>query len=193
MKHIPFLLLIGLLLTGCGGGRPKVSRSLELTDRGWVVKTDTISEGGHNKTKPISKKEAGKEVVEKNNLILDKVIAHAMDFQGARYKFGGTTRSGVDCSGLVYASFKKESILLPRVSRDMAQKGTTVRLKDIAPGDLVFFDTGNRNRINHVGLVIEVEKDKIWFIHATSSNGVIISGLDEPYWRKALVVVRRVI
>jgi cell wall-associated NlpC family hydrolase len=121
------------------------------------------------------------------------IISFAKSFEGTRYKFGGTTDAGMDCSGLVFTAFQKENITLPRISRDMAKKGILISLKDIQEGDLVFFKTSSRNVINHVGLVVESKRGEIKFIHSTTRAGVIISSLDEDYWKKAFVEVRRVI
>ncbi|MEP1490070.1 MAG: C40 family peptidase [Algibacter sp.] len=124
----------------------------------------------------------------------DKIIKHANQFKGVRYKWGGTTKSGMDCSGLVYESFRVNDIYLPRISRDMAKKGTKVSLKQVKKGDLLFFKTQNRrNAINHVGLVTDVKKGSITFIHATSSKGVITSVLTETYWNKAFAEARRLL
>lgn len=121
------------------------------------------------------------------------IIAYAKTFQGTKYKFGGTTEAGMDCSGLVCTAFQKENIILPRISRDMATKGILISFKDIEEGDLVFFKTSSRNTINHVGLVVESKRGEVKFIHSTTRAGVIISSLEEAYWKKAFVEVRRVI
>ena len=132
------------------------------------------------RTKPSSKSES--------------IVNYAKSFNGTQYKFGGTTTKGMDCSGLVYVSFKKEDILLPRISRDMAKKGKRIPLNRTRKGDLVFFKTNkNRNVINHVGLVVEIEKGDIYFIHSTTRRGVIISSLKEKYWKEAFVEVRSII
>ena len=61
--------------------------------------------------------------------------------------------------------------------------GYKLSLKQVQPGDLLFFWTGkSRARINHVGLVVRLEKDQIFFIHASSSYGVMVSELDHLYW-----------
>lgn len=122
-----------------------------------------------------------------------EIIAYAKTFEGTKYKFGGTTEAGMDCSGLVSVAFQKENISLPRISRDMATKGILISYKDIEEGDLVFFKTSSKNTITHVGLVVEVKRGDVKFIHSTTRAGVIISSLDEDYWKKAFVEVRRVI
>lgn len=122
------------------------------------------------------------------------IINYAKRFEGVRYKWGGTTKSGMDCSGLVFESFRKYDIILPRISRDMAKKGDKIKLKNVLKGDLLFFKTGNRrNSINHVGLIVDIRDNDIKFIHATSGSGVIISGLNEAYWLKAFHEARRVL
>lgn len=125
--------------------------------------------------------------------VKQEIIDYAKTFQGTRYKFGGTTKSGMDCSGLISIAFQKENIELPRISRDMATRGVPVSLKNIEEGDLVFFKTSSKNVISHVGLVVEAEQGQVRFIHSTTRAGVIISSLDETYWKKAFVEVRRVI
>ena len=100
----------------------------------------------------------------------------------------------MDCSGLVYVAFQKENIVLPRVSRDMAKKGKPISKSSTQAGDLVFFKTNKNSRqINHVGLVTMVKGGEIYFIHATTSKGVLTSSLEETYWKRAFVEARRVI
>lgn len=124
----------------------------------------------------------------------DFIIDYAKQFEGVRYKWGGTTKSGMDCSGLIFESFKSYNVSLPRISRDMAKKGHKIQLKKVIKGDLLFFKTGNRrNAINHVGLIVDIKDNDIKFIHATSSKGIIISGLNETYWLKAFHEARRVL
>ncbi|MFI1742911.1 C40 family peptidase [Thalassobellus sediminis] len=124
----------------------------------------------------------------------ENIINYAKQFEGVRYKWGGTTKSGMDCSGLIFESFKAYDILLPRISRDMAKRGKKVSLKNVIKGDLLFFKTGNkRNTINHVGLIVAIKNNNIQFIHATSSKGVITSWLNETYWHKAFFEARKIL
>lgn len=124
----------------------------------------------------------------------DGIVKFAKQFKGVKYKWGGTTKAGMDCSGLVFESFRSHDIYLPRISRDMAKKGKKLNLKDVKKGDLLFFKTKNRrNAINHVGLIVEIKNNDIKFIHATTSKGVIVSGLNENYWLKAFVEARRIL
>ena len=122
------------------------------------------------------------------------IIDYAKQFEGVKYKWGGTTKAGMDCSGLVFESFKAYDIFLPRISRDMAKQGEKISLRQTLRGDLLFFKTRNRrNDINHVGLVVEIKDNAIYFIHATTSAGVIVSSLNESYWKDAFKEVRRIL
>ncbi|MEW7277715.1 C40 family peptidase [Aquimarina sp. 2201CG1-2-11] len=121
------------------------------------------------------------------------IVKIAKGYKGTRYKFGGTTKKGMDCSGLVYTSFKKEDIVLPRSSRNMSTQGKAISLKKVKIGDLLFFKTNKRkNVISHVGLITEI-RGTIKFIHSSSSRGVIISSLEEKYWKKAFAWARRIL
>ncbi|WP_142785189.1 C40 family peptidase [Changchengzhania lutea] len=126
----------------------------------------------------------------------DHIVNYARQFEGVRYKWGGTTTSGMDCSGLIFESFKAYDIFLPRISRDMAKNGSEIPLRKLKKGDLLFFKTSKKNRrsaINHVGLVTSVDNGNIEFIHATTRRGVILSSFTDPYWNAAFVEARRVL
>ena len=126
------------------------------------------------------------------DLKAENIVTYAEQFIGVRYKYGGITKKGMDCSGLIYVSYKNENINLPRISRDMATKGISISLKDVKKGDLLFFQTNKNKRvINHVGLVTESIDYNIKFIHSTSSKGVITSSLSESYWQSSFKEARR--
>ncbi len=126
-----------------------------------------------------------------SNKVIKDVINTARDYTGTPYKFGGTTRNGMDCSGLVTVAFNSANLKLPRVSADMANVGKEVNIKDLRVGDLVFFITGKEDRISHVGIVTEVAaKDRIMFIHAADS-GVKEDNLFTKYYQKTFVKATR--
>ncbi|NER11647.1 NlpC/P60 family protein [Muriicola jejuensis] len=124
----------------------------------------------------------------------EQIIQTALTYAGVKYKYGGTTRKGMDCSGLMYVTFQEYDIYLPRVSFYMANEGRKIPLEEVSKGDLLFFTTSDRRkRINHVGLVVEVDGDDIKFIHSTISRGVIVSSLKEGYWNYAFVKATRIL
>ncbi|OMP31832.1 C40 family peptidase [Mangrovimonas sp. DI 80] len=124
----------------------------------------------------------------------DKIVKYAMQFDGVRYKYGGTTKKGMDCSGLVTTVFQSENIQLPRTTGSMATTGDWIDLKEVQKGDLLFFATSkNSRKVNHVALVTEARGAYVEFIHASTSKGVIISNLAERYWYYAFVQARRVL
>lgn len=127
------------------------------------------------------------------NYIGLQMINNAMTFIGVRYHGGGTTSSGMDCSGMVTAVFNIFDIKIPRSSNDMAKYGEKLELKDVQKGDLIFFKTNGRNVINHVGMVVEVLDDEIKFIHSSTQSGVIVSSTKEPYYKRTFAQVNRVL
>ena len=124
----------------------------------------------------------------------NQIVNYAKQFDGVKYKYGGTTKKGMDCSGLVVTSFKSEDIILPRTTGDLSVYGNWIDLKEVQKGDLLFFATKKNSRnVNHVGIVTESRAGYVEFIHASTSQGVIISNLAERYWYYAFVQARRVL
>ena len=124
----------------------------------------------------------------------NRLIDYAFAFDGVRYKRGGTTLEGMDCSGLVVTTFDSENISLPRVSRDIALTGNSIDLTQVIKGDLLFFATRRNSRtISHVGIVTAAKEGFVEFIHASTSSGVIVSNMAEKYWNHAFIKARRVI
>src|SRR5687768_9975854 len=101
----------------------------------------------------------------------------------------------MDCSGLLLNSFKVIQFDLPRSSEAQSKVGKEIKLKDLEPGDLVFFATGKKKRkITHVGLVTEKNnKDNVKFIHASSSLGVVETNIYAEYYLTRFRGARRVI
>jgi len=122
----------------------------------------------------------------------EKIAEYAKKFIGVKYKWGGTTPDGFDCSGLVYYVFKQFGITMPRTSKEQANKGTTVKKSELKPGDLLFFDTNGSNNgvVSHVGIYIGNGK----FIHASNPrSNVKITDVNDSFYAKAYVKSKRVI
>jgi probable lipoprotein NlpC len=120
---------------------------------------------------------------------VDIIINTARSYIGTPYRWGGTTRAGMDCSGLIYNSFLVAGIEFPRSSREQVKMGKAIGIYDLRPGDLVFFAAGrNKRTITHVGMVTEVRgKNNVQFIHASSSLGVVENNLFSDYYRRIYV------
>jgi len=180
MLKKPFVLLVLLVLSGCIA-KKKTTYS----------KSRTVTV---NASKTKKKKNKNDKEIAPINLIADMVVDSAMQFTGVKYKFGGTNKKGMDCSGLVYVTLQKNDILFPRVSYQMANEGKRITLADAQKGDLLFFRTRKKGKnINHVGLIVAIEDDEVKFIHATTSRGVIVSSLREGYWNAAFVKATRIL
>lgn len=135
-----------------------------------------------------------RKTTKKSSTTIDRIVTNALKYKGVKYKFGGTSKRGMDCSGIIYVSYLQENVQLPRVSRDMSKTGKKVSLKNANKGDLIFFKTSKKGRgINHVGMIISVKKNNIRFIHSTTSKGVITSSLSNKYWKNAFVKVNRIL
>jgi cell wall-associated NlpC family hydrolase len=131
----------------------------------------------------------------KTNRLAAQVIDVATHYIGVKYKYGGTTRAGFDCSGLIYTIFNSENILLPHNSFEQSKIGTVINQNrdHVQKGDLIFFKTDNSKKINHVGIVIEVNQDDIQFIHSSTSKGVIISSTKQLYYKNSFAQINRIL
>ena len=121
------------------------------------------------------------------------LIDSAYSYIGTPYKWAGTSRSGMDCSGFVSTAFSAINVPLSRSSIEMSTQGKDIPLSQAEVGDLLFFKTTRkRNRISHVGIVVGVG-DEVKFIHASVSQGITVSSLSEDYWQKAYAKTSRVL
>jgi LysM repeat protein len=128
-----------------------------------------------------------------DSAFVDQLISKASENIGTRYRSGGTTTQGFDCSGLMCYTFSSYDIKLPRSSIEMASYGSVVDAQSAQKGDLIFFKTNGRRQINHVGMVIEVSDGEIKFIHSSNHGGVMISSTKESYYEKNLAQINRVL
>ncbi len=108
-----------------------------------------------------------------------ELIKEVASWLGTPYRHGGSTKAGTDCSGMVRQIFLVVfKISLPRSSAAIADFSSRIRRTQLRVGDLVFFETASKRRINHVGIYLGSNK----FIHSSTSRGVIVTDLDETYW-----------
>ncbi len=109
-------------------------------------------------------------------------------WRGVPYQLGGLSKKGIDCSGFVYQTFKdKFGIILPRTTKSQVKQGERVYIGQLQTGDLLFFKTDWRTR--HVGIYLENGR----FLHASTSKGVMISRLDNVYWKKKYWRAQRIL
>lgn len=108
----------------------------------------------------------------------EELADFALHLRGVPYRYGGATRAGFDCSGLVFYSHQQLGLTVPRTSRDQADEANEVKPAKLRRGDLVFFKIGSR-RVKHVGIYIGDRR----FVHAPGAGKpVSVSSLDEEYY-----------
>lgn len=170
--HIFVLLEILLFGYGCASApRYRPAKALKVASHS-VVKASEV--------RTIS------EVQDRKNSLLGTINYYI----GTPYKYGGEDENGMDCSGLVYTVFREAlGIKLPRTVAQQWRSTRPINRDELDFGDLVFFKTTKRKTPSHVGIYIGANR----FVHASSSMGVTISSLSDPYWKKRFVGARRVI
>ena len=137
---------------------------------------------------------SARKMAKKKSSTIDGILSEANTYIGTPYRFGGMTRSGIDCSAFVLSVYGSVTgINLPRISSAQAQEGERVEREQLEKGDLLFFQTRG-SRISHVGIVQEITQEgEIKFIHASTSKGVTISSLNEKYWGLRFRFAKRIL
>lgn len=170
LNKITLVIVSGLLFTSCG-----------VVQRGVIPWEDNTTVDGANATLPINFSRSERELRSK----LDDAFS---DWKGTRYLLGGTNSRGIDCSAFMQVVYKDYlGITLPRTTREQILLGNSVRKRNIKIGDMVFFKTGRDTY--HVGVMINGEQ----FMHASTSNGVTISNLQNQYWVNTYLTTRRIL
>ena len=111
-----------------------------------------------------------------------KLYVNAAEWIGTPYRAGGDSRHGTDCSGLVSQLYKKTyRMRLSRSTDGQLKESNKIARRNLREGDLVFFTSrSSRKKVAHVGIYLKEGK----FIHASTTRGVIVSQLNEPYYTK---------
>ena len=185
LSKISLIFLSIFLFTSCEAVRNFLSRDLEEEDYsvGQLYVDEYVSEVPYVPTPSAEAKAAGRvnalgieRSPDDNEQLYDAIEA----WMGTPYKYGGTTKEGVDCSAFVGHIYQEVyQRRLHRVANDMQQNATLITKSELREGDIVFF-TNSKGRVSHVGIYL---KDGL-FVHSSTSRGVIISRLDDSYWSK---------
>lgn len=167
-----------LLLAGCAGNASRDSEDppedyFAMTLPGMPKSGDAMMSPANNPVSDLTRLKNPAPLV-----IRRALLEQHERWSGTPYRLGGTTQRGVDCSALVQNVYLDTfDITLPRTTRGLVTKGHEINRQDLRAGDLVFFrPPGNR----HVGIYV----GEGYFLHASSSKGVIISQLDNTYWQR---------
>lgn len=146
-----------------------------------TVRHSPPTTGGHGaptvSTKATSAQVATPNPVVKPGVDRSAIVDYAKHYMGTPYQWGGESASGFDCSGLVQTVYDHFHVDLPRVAAAQERVGDRVSKSQLLPGDLVFFNTTGET-YSHVGIYVGNDS----FISATTSRGVTISSLDNPYY-----------
>lgn len=120
--------------------------------------------------------------------VKSRLMDQYASWKGVRYRLGGSTRKGIDCSAFVQRTFREQfGLELPRSTSEQQDSGKSISRSQLRTGDLVLFRAGSTGR--HVGIYIGNSQ----FVHASTSSGVTISSMNEPYWKKRYNEARRVL
>lgn len=165
---------------------------LQLTDGtiGWSPSNKLLLTSGPFSAVTRVVKKVGKTTVAKVGFVASALLVKkAIAYRGVRYRYGGMSRAGVDCSGFTSTVYRSFGVRLPRTSILQSRAGTSVPKSGLKTGDLVFFRTNRGIRINHVGIYIGEDR----FIHAASGHGrVRIDTLSDGYYKRRYATARRV-
>lgn len=120
--------------------------------------------------------------------IKSKIMDQYASWKGVRYRLGGDSKRGIDCSAFVQRTFREQfGLELPRSTSQQEGTGRAIKRSKLRIGDLVLFRAGSTGR--HVGIYLGNDQ----FVHASTSSGVTISNLNETYWKKRYREARRVL
>ncbi len=175
-----FSLISIVILTGCSASRK--------------IKNASAETHGAVHSIVVIKNKVPERPVNTKSVSPNDVISFAETLIGIKYQYGAeSVEDGFDCSGFVNYVFNHFNISVPRVTTDFTNAGEEVPIRDSKPGDIILF-TGTDPKsgvVGHVGIITENNNGDIKFIHASTSRGVMISGMNS-YFLPRFVKVNRV-
>jgi len=180
-KSFLFIVIFSFVFTGCfTPGQQQIKVTISST---YILEEKSIIDNTENLSDLL---EDEIEYTYSEN-VKDKLFSFYDEWKGVKYKFGGYSKSGIDCSAFVQKALKEHfNLQLPRSTTFQVKVGQTIEKDDLQIGDLVFFKTG---KTNHVGIYIEDGK----FMHTSRKYGVTISHLDNVYFQKRYWTAKRVL
>lgn len=129
-----------------------------------------------------------------NSQVRNKLVLQGEKLIGSKYKYGGTTPKGFDCSGFTGYVYNKVDVDISRSSVSQAQKGKKIKIGEAKAGDLVFFTGTGKNKISHVAMVVSNDSKGLVVIHSTSSRGVRKDNITRStYWNPKLLFARKIV
>lgn len=153
-----------------------------------------VTKAGDIKSVVKIKKKVPVIIINTRNISAGEVVDFAKKLQGVKYTYGSAIKSkGFDCSGFITYVFKEFNIPVPRISSDFTNVGREVPIQNSRPGDIVLF-TGSDAKsgvVGHMGIITDNSNGEVSFIHASSSRGVMISGMNS-YFVPRFVKVNRI-
>lgn len=124
------------------------------------------------------------------NLDEHRLVQQIQSYIGVPYRWGGTNIRGMDCSGFVTTVYRNAwDLRLPRSSKQLYRVGLPITPEKLKLGDLVFFTKMEAKGVSHVGIYVGENK----FAHTSTSQGVVLSGIDEKYYKERYIGARRII
>ncbi|WP_196138637.1 NlpC/P60 family protein [Aliikangiella sp. G2MR2-5] len=181
----PWLLLL-LFTASCSHHPP---RELKPEDSDRAARIARIRQALSNQpSRPSKMVKATKGVSQKQQSVKQRLLRQYSQWQGTPYRLGGSSKKGIDCSAFVQIVMQKGlSTHLPRTTIAQSRFGRLISHAELSTGDLVFFKT--THRVRHVGIYLGEQK----FMHASTSSGVMISRMDDIYWRQRYWMSRRIL
>lgn len=183
-KLFNYILLLGIgmfIVHSCG----VINDISTYKDRAEKKETEEIYNDKRKKPEVVADNKTSKKKTTKSQLRSD-IVTYSEQFQGVKYTAAGRSpQTGFDCSGFTCYVMKEYDIYLSPSSSAQSQQGKKIKPKDAQPGDLIIF--GNKERIQHVGLVYSNDNNGLKVIHSTSRGVVIDEIYSSKYWNSRLL------